>query len=104
MPHVDFLLGLVFGALVGSFAVDTLCTERAGDFAFPGGESCKGFLVGAISGAVLNYVRNVETERSGICLAFGVALPSGIADMKVCRMVYESMKEINALSVEDGMD
>ena len=45
-------------------------------------------------------MRNVEAERSGICLA----LPSGIADMKVCRMVYESRKEINALSVEDGMD
>ena len=53
---------------------------------------------------VLNYVRNVETERSGICFAFGVALPSGIADMKACRMVYESRKEINALCVKDGMD
>ena len=82
MPNVDFLFGLALGALVGRFAVDTLCTERAGDFAFPGGESCKGFLVGAISGAVLNYVCNVKSERSGICFAFGIALPSGIADMK----------------------
>jgi hypothetical protein len=42
----------------------------------------KDFLVGAISGAVLNYVCNVKSERSGICFAFGVALTSGIADMK----------------------
>ena len=36
MPNVDFLFGLVLGALVGRFAVDTLCTERAGDFAYGG--------------------------------------------------------------------
>ena len=36
VPHVDFLLGLVLGALVGSFGADALCTERAGDFAYGG--------------------------------------------------------------------
>lgn len=38
MPNVDFLFGLVCGVFVGRFAVDTLCTERAGDFAFSGGD------------------------------------------------------------------
>jgi hypothetical protein len=34
VPNVHFLFGLVSGVFVGRFAVDTLCTERAGDFAF----------------------------------------------------------------------
>ena len=49
-------------------------------------------------------MRNVKAERPGVRLTFSIAFPSGIADMKVCRMVDKQRKQFKTLRIKNGVD
>jgi hypothetical protein len=49
-------------------------------------------------------MRNVKAERPGIGFALSIAFPSGIADMKVCRMVDKQRKQFETLRIKNGVD